>query len=684
MEESRMCRLFHETFQDHEEQRTMSDKHEANLVVSVESRKGGVGKTTAAFCLARFLSKPEHEHMKDKYNVLFIDLDITGTNAADIDEESYFWKNDVNVIKNDNGNINLIQLFMDQFMTGKGLPKLEFVQDKINIIGSQIYRDLSSSTNKSSSTSSDKNSSHPLLVLKNPGILFDNIHSIWLLEFIQKIIQDFVSSMGTSKKTAVILDNSPGFVGISPEIHEWLTDWGPDKGKFLMVTSPDKQDLKSCGFAVEHLHDTFKKKWNTSVVFHVMQSGSSKDGDNFDLKKHDESFFMRLATSGKDKEKPSCFYSNTGEEAKKCYQENPSKYIAAIINRMPSRDNEESLENITIQSKELGALLKVAGAAKSKRVIYNDKYLTYQFDVPVPERNKAPDTKNDYLQLIRDKIKELNESEVSLLELNFINFEVEFEKQVKMINDVISALKNIIPDYIINWIEPRWKPDSIVPTLRSILVNHLKGYEYKAVKEKQNNNDDEDIFKSKLENHLKRNNSLIPSDFEIFIRSLVFPVMLAIRPTQEDNDSPELIDRLKEILTVEIKKWIKKGKPLEIQQFLASETINENDYYEFFKILNNEGYPDFKELYKAITSAQARLIDLSNDSRFILELIEELTDNEIKGGSRFPYIDRIADDVIIRKTIAHKDVKKKLEETGYYSQFDAALEDILKDWGICE
>jgi len=58
-------------------------QYAADLIVSVESRKGGVGKTTAALCLSRLLRKRE-------YAVLVLDLDVTGTNAADI-AESPFW-----------------------------------------------------------------------------------------------------------------------------------------------------------------------------------------------------------------------------------------------------------------------------------------------------------------------------------------------------------------------------------------------------------------------------------------------------------------------------------------------------------------------------------------------------------------------------------------------------------------
>ena len=63
--------------------RKVNHKKDApNLIVSVESRKGGVGKTTAALCLGRILRNKG-------YAVLVLDLDVTGTNAADIADSPF-------------------------------------------------------------------------------------------------------------------------------------------------------------------------------------------------------------------------------------------------------------------------------------------------------------------------------------------------------------------------------------------------------------------------------------------------------------------------------------------------------------------------------------------------------------------------------------------------------------------
>ena len=90
------------------------------LIISVESRKGGVGKTTAALNLARILLK------KRKYAVLFLDADITGTNAVEF-LKSPFWKKTCYGVHNAKSNppdhVNLLELFERSFMTGKSLPR---------------------------------------------------------------------------------------------------------------------------------------------------------------------------------------------------------------------------------------------------------------------------------------------------------------------------------------------------------------------------------------------------------------------------------------------------------------------------------------------------------------------------------------------------------------------------------
>ncbi|GAB6119590.1 AAA family ATPase [Dysgonomonas termitidis] len=126
-------------------------------IISVESRKGGVGKTTAALNLSALL-------VERGYKTLLLDVDITGT-SIEGSYNSAFWKGKINSIKQNKKDINLLKIFHDVFLKGEGLPEFSFENgsnneigvfntennnnfiispNKINIFNSEIYNDDSS------------------------------------------------------------------------------------------------------------------------------------------------------------------------------------------------------------------------------------------------------------------------------------------------------------------------------------------------------------------------------------------------------------------------------------------------------------------------------------------------------------------------------------------------------------
>ncbi|NQU65945.1 MAG: AAA family ATPase, partial [SAR324 cluster bacterium] len=159
------------------------------VFISVESRKGGVGKTTAALNLAEIL-------FEKNYAVLYLDIDISGTNTADVIEESE-WKENCRVVKmkgilEPDGEYrkkqphgDLLKIFTKKYMYDKGIPDFQIISeekqevefgiiiDKANVIGSQIYI-----------TGKD--------AIINPNILFDELHAIWFTEFLQEICGSFL------------------------------------------------------------------------------------------------------------------------------------------------------------------------------------------------------------------------------------------------------------------------------------------------------------------------------------------------------------------------------------------------------------------------------------------------------------------------------------------------------------
>jgi len=103
------------------------------IAISVESRKGGVGKTTAALNLALYcLDQKSLSFAENDYEVLFFDMDLTGTEASKSFSsfENNYWGPGINIVKTSNQqdeliDVNLVDLF-DKFMAGDLGNHLDF------------------------------------------------------------------------------------------------------------------------------------------------------------------------------------------------------------------------------------------------------------------------------------------------------------------------------------------------------------------------------------------------------------------------------------------------------------------------------------------------------------------------------------------------------------------------------
>lgn len=201
-------------------------------IFSIESRKGGVGKTTMALNLSKSL-------LDKGYKVLFIDCDISGTPISNAVNKSVFWKNFINTEINDEGHyLNLMELFISgyrsQQINAKGIVQsLHYQSDKINIISSDIYGDDGS-------------------LLIDPRHLMDEMNSFWLLGLLKEIASEFTEI--DDKRTAIVIDNSPGYVGLGRCVREWLTSLGPKYAHFLLVSSLDIQDVEASISSAEEIY----------------------------------------------------------------------------------------------------------------------------------------------------------------------------------------------------------------------------------------------------------------------------------------------------------------------------------------------------------------------------------------------------------------------------------------------
>jgi hypothetical protein len=254
--------------------KTMKDQKGNNglhdVIISVESRKGGVGKTTAALSAAKVLAE-------NGYAVLLIDCDVTGTNIACI-IDSPFWKNDSVIVETDNKPCNLLTVFLHYIKDGSidysnfGLTKAckkAKPNNKYCVIGSSFTpRQIISFNKKSKEHSSLINSplklwgefiddeELPLYETKDlqyPHSLFDELMNDFFIQFLQRIIVKFKGQF-KGKPVGIILDNSSGFFGYSSAIHDWVISLGPKEGKFIYVSSFDIQDIHS---VFEYVHSLF-------------------------------------------------------------------------------------------------------------------------------------------------------------------------------------------------------------------------------------------------------------------------------------------------------------------------------------------------------------------------------------------------------------------------------------------
>ena len=112
------------------------------VYISIESRKGGVGKTTVALSLAETL-------LENDYQVLMLDLDIVGTKM----DSTFLKENSASIheVSIQNKPVNLLRLFKEVYMTGKNIPafsenkeesnRLTFEYGKCNYFESDIYED---------------------------------------------------------------------------------------------------------------------------------------------------------------------------------------------------------------------------------------------------------------------------------------------------------------------------------------------------------------------------------------------------------------------------------------------------------------------------------------------------------------------------------------------------------------
>lgn len=706
-----------------------SNIYDANLIVSVESRKGGVGKTTAALCLARLLNK------KHGFFVLLLDLDLTGTNSADI-ADSPFWENDIHAVceidsrkdisKPNPTPSNFLKQFEDCFMAGKPPPNfsssktdtgcLSIRPNNVNIFGSHIDN------------------------IERPGILFDDLHSHWLLEFVTQTIANFKHAVdpGNMGNTALIIDNSPGYIGIAPAIHEWLTDRGPKSSKFLNITSPDIQDLHACEDAIANLSDIFSKKWETRqlLVDNLAKGGA------LNIPKENNSFFMRLVTptpnSARADESLS-FYKlsdNDYEISEQSvigddFHKSPQKYIAAIVNRVPKEIAKSSKvfdpNGVLSSSSLLATLLGYnKGKVSADRLITFDPNIESQFSIQLLT-NKRPSSVTHF-SVVLESLK----SAESRLAHDFISFGdskayledaflriPDLRDQLMKVDDIVrcelSAIANTKFKGSIRHIKHDWLPGNIFFPFRKATEQFL----LKILKSSHNlqprqpsygpNSDatDRDVFDFKKQILQAAGNGLIASDAEsmpqdslladILSRLVCYSLPISYL---RGGGNEELVKLFADVLTLELdhtpKNALINKRISSIARFLGDESIgrralNKNFYVvdappHIPDILKTRAVPQFLDFYKSVTSAQARMLDYEKDCRFLIHYLLFIVNADREYKIPFGVVNRIAKSVVITKQTQYDNAVGELEkavmQAKYFREFEGVLEKVLTEWEV--
>ena len=399
-------------------------------LISVESRKGGVGKTTAALNLGYLL--------KDKYHVLLLDIDITGTSISAI-RDSRFWVKDTELLQKKGTTINLLQFFAKNYLKGDDLfdftsnqeaGKVHVKKDSINVIASELYGE-------------DAN------LLYDPSLLLENMHVFWLTKMITNICERFEKCFD-NEPCVIILDNSPGFVGIGKAVHNIMTDLGPDRAKFLTVSSLDIQDLESSLKSVYALHKEYEDKY----------LGAKYP----DTQKGDESFYAQVQFSG---DTEYLYYKEDHQEAM------IPTYQGLIINKVARNiiDGRIRYDHQRFMTEKLQSVFDSLydGHIKDFQVPFDNVLLTQfygQFEDKDKKEKPNQTTLKRRLNTIEGQVKMLDELDARQLPYDLLRRANNFDRTIDALKGALIASGY---DTIASKFSPEWSPVEPVHEMIEVL-----------------------------------------------------------------------------------------------------------------------------------------------------------------------------------------------------------------------
>jgi len=691
-------------------------------IISVESRKGGVGKTTAALNLSNLL-------VERGYKTLLLDIDITGT-SIEGSYNSTFWKGKINPIKQNKKEINLLKIFHDVFLEGECLPKFSLEDgsnNTVDIFNLESKNDFIVSANKINIFNSEIYSDDSNLIC-DPRILFDELHSFWLIDMIESLCDSFADCV-KDEKTVIVLDNSPGYVGLGKSIHDWLTDIGPDSGKFLTISSLDVQDLNSCLNAIQAIESIVDKKIEGAKYYQKLKN---LENNIEEPSKESKKFFLKLATGEVKNGRYQYFKSEN--------LENPelNAYQSLIINKAPREIKSDTLHYDVYKSlkgddkkKEIFQIFSGEQRdRKPQNVVYFDNYIHFQFVEPFVEkvrndRKRKYSSLKGYFTKIENEIAENQHKEI---ENNYSQFLDTIDSYENTLSKLLGRLLETGYDNIVRLVEERWHPRTPLIKTQQIFENlcydtPFSEKYYNAKEDKYENGIDEKYFKHEIEVFFMNMEQLVRDEWSLSYKRrrnrfsletlCFFLIELYIKREFSERENSFFRSLLVLILSIQNERFernrdqIKSKKNSSFQFFLANENITSTEirkyrhltkeipfkYFEkrhfnediFYFFEKSEILPSF---YNSFCHTQARLIDIHDDFRFLITILRNVTiDERNERTIIFPNIRDILDDVIIKKSTpsssANEKVYMEFQGAQYMSDFrEILINNVISKWGL--
>lgn len=662
-------------------------KKKKYILINVNSRKGGVGKTTVALYLARTLIS----NFK-KSKVVVLDLDISGTNltdACDALKKSPVWENYIEPLTLGKENINLVTLF-DNYMNGKDITgcswessdskKIHLKESKINIFGSSLPEFVPESACKG------KSKTYP------SALLFSPIYAKWFVGMLRELIEDIDSaptSAGGQTPLIVILDNAPGNYGFAHELENWGTDLGPVRGKFVFVSTPDCQDTIAINNAMCKVYQSFSEKLQGGKEYHRLKEedaqSSSVKNDNSSIEENDmaEKFLARLIETMPDND---CKKESTYcTECELCFYRHKQalfktdSYIACIFNKVPRNTITFLAENFkanTSASEEIKNII-INSAAAENFINYSEaialQYSAEKIKIVKPKLSKEEKDKfrstekfigwnsaytlEPYFQLR----KAFNSPDKN----GFLTLLIKHAKSIiKGIQIHNTTIINLIFERDIGNISPLWDDEFLLFPIKE----HDSNISARGLSEQswQYYNRINDMLESIKKNKCTLQIELLVPLPEPLID--IIPFVLAsvcIVACQNKLDNPQeifnLLNKLIDKLLSHLLKDIELQRHLETDFYTSSYWLEHTRNIRLQEILDGEEDAHLKEEINFFFKLFPRLIDSKNDARFLVKCVEAA----VYLGENQGMIKEIADDVIVKKLKSHDDGLVSLKRLGF-------------------